>query len=125
MHAILGIVNAIQANMNQGRLYYTLLVCSLTSKKLLTPLNIIFCWINSLSRQLPCLWWINQTMIFLIPQEQHRSQGSLLPVPAGRKENLGTRLISIIALKLLTLPIASPNKAAIGSSSFLFSKVAN
>ena len=68
MHAILGIVNAIQANMNQGRLYYTLLVCSLTSKKLLTPLNIIFCWINSFSRQLLWLWWINQTMIFLISQ---------------------------------------------------------
>ena len=39
MHAILGIVNAIQANMNQGRLYHTLLVCSVTSKKLSTPLN--------------------------------------------------------------------------------------
>ena len=66
MHAILGIVNAIQANMNQGRLYYTLLVCSVTSKKLSTPLNIIFCWINSTSRQLLWLWWINQTMIFIL-----------------------------------------------------------
>ena len=40
-HAILEIVNAIQANMNE--LTYTLVVCLLTSKKLLIPLTIIFC----------------------------------------------------------------------------------
>ena len=40
-HAILEIVNAIQANMNE--LIYTLVVCLLTSKKLLIPLTIIFC----------------------------------------------------------------------------------